>query len=72
MAKWVLYERNDGNLGFLYKAEGQESQDLGIMQPSTPEDMIMDWVMNNGAQAGDLVLFSSGRVAQIMDEIGEA
>lgn len=73
MARWVLYENNRNHLTLLYEnATNGRVFNCGELRRDTPEQMIVQWVLEQeAAQPGDLISLR-GRTVQLLSTLARA
>lgn len=72
MAKWITFRNSHGHLKLVFaNVYTGQSEALGIMRSDTPDEMVIDWVIQQGnPSTGDIILLESGRVVQIVRDGG--
>lgn len=66
MSKWVVYENGKKNLQLIHKNSiNGLVHNCGELRLDTPKAMIVDWVLKQDPQPGDLIKLWDGTVIQV-------
>lgn len=77
MARWIIVRQSRGNEGTRLVYENmvtREKHDLGGVDSTVPDDMVVDWVFNHAEHLnrGDFIQLSNGRLLQFARNKGDA